>query len=329
MYSRYDQQQKLPPTPLLKWYSDPSFADVGSTDEELKKKFVDKYIAYAEKYDCDVKFYGGENTVVEHPLIKPLMVHKNREIAQRELEDYKKQLSSPENVKAADEYIKKVNSFNREDEMMVCRNKPSNFAPKQKAALMYPPCAGNFQKQMENNQFDLKGEELSKLMSSSSATELASCIKDRVSKGAKIHHISVSASSTALNNTGEAAKLFGAKGFEKLSEARAKTAKEKILPLLFDKADLSIDQYSDKVKVDYKGGNGDGTSGPCPYELVASNSDKEKRKKEFQTKAGEEELESYKYVKIQVTFNEKVDPAKSGSFYNVVYACNKITFRCN
>lgn len=77
----------------------------------------------------------------------------------------------------------------------------------------------------------------------------------------KLRVDSITASSSALNNTGDAARDFCKKGFLDLSRARAQGVLAKI------KAISGIGSVEHAAGVlNYAGANGDGTRGDCPYE---------------------------------------------------------------
>ena len=197
-----------------------------------------------------------------------------------------------------------------------------------RSEVKYPPCAGNFTQNFDNNKYDVTPTELSKLLETKEAQEVSACIKSRLAQGAKLHHISITSSASALNNTQEAKKRFCEKGFLGLSEARAETARNKILPGLFDHAGQESFDFSQvKVQTNASGANGDGTSGDCPYTYTKSG--QEVLKPYYKTKAGQEELDANRFVKVQVTFEDATKRvAETVPHYQPMYRCKKIEFRC-
>lgn len=328
-----DREQKRAPVPILDWFSDPAFASTAKTSEEYKKAFVDKYVAFAEKNDCTPTFHAGANYIEPHPTIKEFSAARmGREEKERRLAQMKKELNDPVNVQAVADRMKKLgeNSLNS---FYVCTTRPDLDSQGQipgrlRSAEKYPPCAGNFTQNFDNNKYDVSQTELSKLLQTKEAQEVSACIKSRLAQGAKLHHISITSSASALNNTQEAKKRFCEKGFLALSEARAETARNKILPGLFDQAGQESFDFSQvKVQTNASGANGDGTSGDCPYTYTKSG--QEVLKPYYKTKAGQEELDENRFVKVQVTFEDATKRVpETIPHYQPMYRCKKIEFRC-
>lgn len=331
--SNSDREKKRAPVPILDWFSDPDFSSDVKTSEEYKKAFVDKYVAFAEKNDCKPTFHGGGNYIEPHPTIKELSVAKmGRDEKERRLAQMKKELNDPANIQAVADRMKKLgeNSLNS---FYICTTRPDldgqgQIPGRLKTAEKYPPCAGNFTKNFENNKFDVSQAELSQLLETKEAQEVSACIKSRLAQGAKLHHISISSSASALNNTQEAKKRFCEKGFLALSEARAETARNKILPGLFSQAGQeSFDFSTVKVQTNAAGANGDGTSGDCPYTYTKSG--QEVLKPYYKTQAGQDELDENRFVRVQVTFEDATKTVvETVPHYQPMYRCKKINFKC-
>ena len=233
-----DRENKAPPIPVFQWFSDPAFSDLAKGPEDYKKAFVDKYVAFSQKYDCTPTFTRSSSFVEAHPTIKPFTSNgMSSEEKKRRLDQMNIELKDPKNIQAINERMKKISDESL-DSFYICASRPDLDKNKQVPgrltdAQIYKPCAGNFKKNFVNNKYDVSETELTTLLSSKDAQEVSACIKERLSHGAKIHHISITSSASALNNTNEAEKRFCKKGFLALSEARAETARNKILPGLF------------------------------------------------------------------------------------------------
>lgn len=331
--SQYEIQEKLKPEPIISWFANTTFAPDAKSQEEYKKSFIDKYVAFAKKMDCAPTFRASPNYIENHPTVKGFdaknMGRDEKEARLRQLRD---EIKDAKNIKAAEDHIKELNAKSK-DSFFICNNKPDldqngNPPARYISAQKYPPCAGNFKKNFENNKYDVSQPELEKLLKTPEAEELSACIKDRLAKGAKLHHVSINSSASSLNNTGDAEKRFCRKGFLGLSEARAQTAKDKILPGLFTKAGQgNMNMSSVKVEVNAGGANGDGTSGPCVYEMKNG---REVLKPYYNTDAGRAELDENRYVKVQVTFDEQVQSVSNNvPNYRPVYRCKKIEFKCD
>ena len=300
------------PTPLLDWLTDENFSGTKVDKEEIKKGIIAKYVAFAKQNDCTPQIKHGAVAVI-FP----------EGAATKTAAELKKITDTKENLAAKDAFFKEKNA-KMTDTHMVCNAKSYNQGPWRKVYDLYPPCSGNITGLFKDNIANVSTLDQSVL--GAETNELSQCIKDRMSKGAKIHHISIDSSASALNNTGDAAKRFCKKGFEALSQARAESARDKIIPQLFSKAGQENFDYSSKIDLNYKGANGDGTSGPCPYKIVNG---KEVLKDQYKTAAGKKELDEAKFVKVQVTFEDAQKKLTSEvSEYKPHYYCKNIEFKC-
>lgn len=323
---------KLPPEPILNWFGNTKFAPDAKSHDEYQKAFIDKYVAYAKKMDCTPTFNASSNYIENHPTIKGFTAEKmSRDEKESRLRKLKDEMNDPKNVQALNEHIKKINEKSSEA-FFICVNKPDldtygQVSPRYMVAQRLQPCAGNFKKNFANNKYDVTQSELAKLLASPESDELSQCIKERLSQGAKVHHISISSSASSLNNTGDAEKRFCKKGFLGLSEARSETAKSKILPGLFEKAGYGdFDLGKANIEISSAGANGDGTSGPCVYEMKNG---EEVLKSYYNSKAGQEELDENRYVKVHVTFEDTSKKVNEQiPKYQPSYRCKKIEFKC-
>jgi hypothetical protein len=320
-------QRGTAPKPILDWFSDKNFAELAKDKNVYKEAFIKKYVDFAKDMDCTPTFTAGDSWVERHPSIEPVYVEKmgrdERNIRSRKMQE---DLKSEANVNALKARMQEI-SDKSTDSLFICNNSKPDLSLRQSVENRFPPCAGNFKKNFPNNKYDVNPTELDALLSTPESEELATCIKDRLAKGAKVHHISIKASASSLNNTGEAEQLFCKKGFLGLSEARAATAKTKILPGVFNKVGApGFDLSKVDVQVDATGANGDGSSGKCPYE---TKNGKEVLKARYKSKEGEAELEASRYVKMSVTFEESTQRAADTRLVlQPHYYCKKITFKC-
>jgi hypothetical protein len=321
-----DRQRKSTPVPLLEWFSDPAFAELAKSKEDYKKAFIEKYVAFGQKMDCKPTFRGTSNYIESHPTIKEFSADKiGREQREFKLREMRKEMADPVNVQAVKEHMQKIADESL-DSFFVCSTRPELEA-RTTVSQRFKPCAGNFKKNFENNKFDVSSADLKKLLETAEAKEVTECINERLSQGAKLHHISINSSASSLNNTGEAETRFCKKGFLGLSQARAETAKNKILPALFAKAGQpGFDASQVKIEINASGANGDGTSGGCPYETKGG---REVLKARYTSKPGQAELEDSKYVKVQVTFEDNTKKVSDNiPTYQPMFRCKKIEFKC-
>lgn len=322
----YENQQKLAPTPIMDWMSSPKYQSQAKSKAELQEGFIQKYIDYAKKMDCTPTFYASDRYFRYHPTVKGFSTQgMSRDEKDYKLKKLNEEVNKPENVQAAKDFLKKIADASP-NEQFICSDRVI-LEPTYTVGQNYEPCAGNFKKNFENNKYEIPDADLSKLLATPEASSLSACIKDRLAKGAKLHHVSIDSSASSLNNTGDAAKRFCKKGFLGLSEARAETARKQIVPKLFSDAGMGPDDINAiKIDVNAKGANGDGTSGPCVYE---TKNGKEVLKAKYNTKAGQAELDENRYVKVQVTFEEAGVTKKDNiAHYNPRFNCRKVVFKC-
>ncbi len=305
-------KRKLP-TAALDWLSETDFSSSGIKKEDMKNSIIEKYVDFSQKFDCEPRIkYSKKSTRF------PAEVMANTE------EELKKKIAQPSYIADKNEFFKKLNSKSL-DTLKVCNGKRNNPTEGQSIGTPIPPCTGNMTGLFEDNVSNISS--LDKEVLNGTTNELSTCIQKALADRAKIHHVSIVSSSSALNNTGDAAKRFCRKGFLGLSEARAKSVKDKILPEIFSKAGQPNFDYSSKVKMSFTGSNGDGTSGACPYTIVDG---KEVLKDKYKTSSGKRELDKNKYVTVHVTFEEtQKAPEKEKLEFYASYACRELTFECS
>ncbi|MFP5386883.1 MAG: hypothetical protein ACLGHN_12435 [Bacteriovoracia bacterium] len=308
--ARAQNDSKYVPTHLFDWFTDSGKASVDR--DKLKEKMVENYVKFAQKHEC--------TPVIKHRYT----VHHYPDNYKTENEaELKKLMSSADFEAKKNEYFDKYNERTLESGTY-CEKDRVNTKPFHYVSEQYPPCSGNVSGLYKDNEW--ASSTLDAQLKGGATDEVISCIKDRLAKGAEIHHISVVSSASALNNSGEAAKKFCKKGFLELSKARAENARDKVVPQLFSLAGAENIDYKSKLVLNYKGSNGDGTSGPCPYTLKNG---VEVLKSEYQKPEGKKELDKEKFVRIHVTFESKTKKVNdSKTYYAASYSCRNIYLDC-
>lgn len=316
----YSASAKPELTPVLDWF-------VGSDldKEKIKTDFIQKYADYAKKFDCTpiINQRGNIDAYVKVDYPANFKIENKNSNSIRELEAY---ISDPEYKKKAQDYFKEFNS-KASERFVVCN---PNYIDKRAfttVAEEFPPCAGQYKEFFADNKYDLSSSELTRISSNANSKVLSACIKERLSRGAEIQHVNIKSSASSLNNTASAAQKFCKKGFLGLSEARARTAQNKILPQLFKMAGSEGYEKNVNVLIDAKGANGNGTSGPCAY--TQNESGQEVIKSYYLSAEGKKELEDSKYVSVQVTFKPSAKSINDKkSYYSPSYSCRQLRLSC-
>ena len=298
------------PVHILDWFTDSGKTSVDK--EKLKEKMVENYVEFAHKHEC-IPVIKHRYTVHHYP--GNYKTEKEAEL--------RKMMSAPDFEAKKNEYFDNYNA-KALSSGTYCEKSRVNTRGYHYVSEEFPPCSGNVSGLYKDNEW--ASSTLDDKLKGETTDEVVSCIKDRLAKGADIHHVSVVSSASALNNTGEAAKKFCKKGFLELSKARAENARDNIVPKLFSLAGAENIDYKSKLILNYNGTNGDGTSGPCPYTLKNG---VEVLKSEYQKAEGKKELDKEKFVKIHVTFQSKTRKVNDGkTYYSASYSCRNIYFDC-
>ena len=334
--NKSDIVKKTPLIPLTAWLGDPKFSKSAKEQSQYKKSLVDKLVAYSQEFDCEPTF-DMIATSVMHPKIKQFDSRKiSREDKAAGLNNMRMQMANSKNIEALEIYFNKISDSALDplnsSFVKICTTKPTVDGEGTPLGLVkqseeYLPCAGNFRKDFEDNKYDISPNELKNLLAEKDTQELSTCIQKSLDKGAQIQQVTITSAASALNNRGEAEQRFCKKGFLALSQARAETAQNKILPGLFNQTghpeiNLSLVQ----VNLNTKGSNGDGTSGKCPYKYKDG---QEILNPIFDTPKGKASLDENRYVRIQVTFKEKsLLAAEYYSTFQPYYPCREIKIKC-
>lgn len=189
-------------------------------------------------------------------------------------------------------FLEKAN-FQDDAKMVLTSYCTKNLSISAPAPTQYPipNCKSSISKYFVDNKAELRADLLGDL--EKDRNDLIKCIKDNEQAGYKISKINIKSSANQLRNTSSLEDIKNGVGFcgfdfLGLSTARANYAKDKILPNL-----ISLDGA--QIKIDPNGKNGNGSSGPCPYDKNGN------LLKEF-TGAGKNKLEEYKATDIEVEF---------------------------
>lgn len=280
------------------------YNSTGKSKEDIKQDLMKKYDEYAKKFNCDPDVVLNSETN-KHPGINVMRIEKNVNLKSSDAGDALKEWVMASKTSKYTEMASKL-KYNeiQEHGYSTCDTNSLDYEERREPKVIYFPCAANFQENFDDNEYDIRDEKIKSLISSKQGEELSSCINERIASGAKISKIEIKSSSSALNNSQDAEKKFGKKGFLSLSNARAQTAKEKILPLLFDDLNgVDFNLYKSGIVINPYGVNGDGTSGPCPYTLNSKG--EEVPDSEFDTDEEKKKLDEHKYVKIHVSFEKE------------------------
>jgi hypothetical protein len=276
----------------------------------LKQIITEKYVKFGEAHDCE--------PIISTKYTSTVYPYNAKYNTRQELEQATQNAAFEEEK---NDLIERINS--NPNNPMIC-DKDAKIGPNQwtEVAQEYPPCGGNLSGVFPSNEW--KASSLDLNLSGDEAKNVIGCIKDRLSQGALIDNISIESSANGLNNGGAAAKNFCEKGFIALSEARAKSVKDGVIPKLFEKA--GFDANGLPVRINARGMNGNGTSGPCPYIIKDG---KEILKDEYKTEQGKASLDEFKYVNINVSFKsqqKKITGALPRWAYS--YRCREFKLSC-
>lgn len=307
--------------------------------DKLKEQVADEYIEFQNQFLCE-KGVG----VVEKK--------RHRNIGYETMENLgiKRCYASKEEAKAALDKNKSeiekyyTDHYSKESALKYhasCSEKYSFYNWNQKIQ-MEDSCSAKFTQYFPDNKWDINSEELKK---DPAYDKFVNCVKG---KGGNPTSITITASASALNNSVSKTDidklkseidfeeipqgLACKKGFLALSEMRARTAKDFLLS-----EDLFSEEFKKKlaeknkekaqINLRFRGSNGNGTSGDCPYEIVDG---KEKLKKGYE-KGGEKRktLSDDKYVTVTANFGPKVKSVKEGpTCYSITKSCVTLEYKC-
>ncbi|MBS1957975.1 MAG: hypothetical protein JST80_00745 [Bdellovibrionales bacterium] len=208
-----------------------------------------------------------------------------------------------------------LGTFDQElDRMMYCRADWIHAKKNMRTiAVEYPPCKIDLKSLFPNNKSKLTAVQVAKILDH---VKGHACYQQYVRNGLSLQKIEISSSSSLLANTGEAAK----KSFLDLSKERADEIDNKIVAAVFDPSILNRVQF----EKNFKGINGDGTSGACPYAYDSGR--KNWIRKAFPTN---EQLEPNKRTELNLYFGDGRKSIDSNIHSDMMSApCKRVQFYC-
>ena len=180
-------------------------------------------------------------------------------------------------------------------------------------ALVYPACKIDLHSLFPNNVSILTQSQAETIKN---YIRNHDCYKDYIKRGSELKKIEILSSSSRLANTGVAAN----KTFEQLSSDRANEIHNKIVSPLFNSNALT----PVVLEMNFKGKNGDGTSGACPYAFDADRGSWKRK-----TYPSDAELESNKKTELNLYFNTQYLNVTSDVHDDeMTIPCRKIEFYC-
>jgi hypothetical protein len=281
--------------------------------------FAEDYAKFSQMKKCQkgvqVGYSTNHQTHHYDENIKKLVGNNKNQCVSNKNELYKYLNNNKESIK---ESLKnKYGSTYFEKTGFACSGKPQIVTYTGTIPLT-SSCAGSFTHLFKDNVWTIAREAT---RSDPKLKELNNCVQKMKAKGLKMTGVIINSSSSQLNNTGNASKKFCSKGFSELSQARGNAAKELITKGMGFKVEPS------KVKINFRGRNGNGTSGACPYKVANG---KEVLKPEFrQGGAKRKVLDSSKYVKVTISFQPSAGPIKKiQKCHKIKYNCSSLKYKC-
>lgn len=214
--------------------------------------------------------------------------------------------------------------FDNDQRMIVTSYCTPNLSMSAPAPTSYPnpTCKSSISKYFIDNKAELKGQLNDDLIKDQN--ELKKCIRENEQAGYKVSKVKIKSSANQLRNTSNLEDIKSGVGFcgydfLGLSTARAQFAKDKILPQLIDVEGAS-------VELEPNGQNGNGSSGPCPYDIKGNVI------KEFLGN-GKEKLEEFKSTDIEVEFEatnriKSQSDSKVNGVTRIRASCSSIRIKC-
>ncbi|MCT4641274.1 MAG: hypothetical protein N4A33_03185 [Bacteriovoracaceae bacterium] len=187
-----------------------------------------------------------------------------------------------------------------------------------------PRCYAHLKESFKDNSAQLKD--------STQLNKLVDCIVNSLEDGTEtIDSIVIKSSSSQLRNKGQLCSrdfktLSKARSLSVLNAIKAKVKDDVVFNVSDNGESIKEDNNGVKVKIYYLGTNGNGTSGPCPYE-----GNERTNNLRLTMNTDEPALENSKYVKVSVKFKPIVKVSNKyedvGKRYKL--SCSILTFRCD
>jgi hypothetical protein len=189
----------------------------------------------------------------------------------------------------------------------------------------------------QDNRADLPQAKRDVLLAAIAKNDCYKNYKKSIATGVKIQRVAIATSTNTLHNTAN----YCMRGFKRLSEDRARTIQDAMTGYFGDAAI--------KYEADSLGTNGDGSSGPCAYvarEVGAAGPSTfdvtvedvtakrvrhftETRDPKYASAAGEKSLESFKYAKATIYFEDQRFPVTSSDRqWAAITSCKRVRFQC-
>lgn len=280
---------------------------------ELKENFVDDYMEFGVEFECQ-RGVQLETTSTIVTIGNEIEKNSGMQSCETREDEYRRKMRA----KQDDFKNYFANKFTGEKGLEYGLSCSDDIQVRSFSTVAYErrSCAGRFEQLFKDNEWDM---DLSSLEGDEKYQEFKACIEKMQAEGFKLTNVSISASASQLNNSGEAARQFCRKGFKELSQARANSARNLLA------SEFSIPE--DKMNTYTNGENGNGSSGACPYKMVNG---QEVLKPEFANgKPARKELDDAKYVKVSANFEPKQMPAqREKSCYTAYISCSKVVYKC-
>ncbi|PIP96526.1 MAG: hypothetical protein COW00_10130 [Bdellovibrio sp. CG12_big_fil_rev_8_21_14_0_65_39_13] len=280
-----------------------SSQDSSLNKEEFESQMKARLVDFVKVRQCEPSFGRSQYTLdfdeiggaVKYSHIKDLQ--KSKAEASKLLSDdvFKKKASLKIKEHNQENFYRFFNEskFENDQKMIITSYCTPNLSLSAPAPTSYPipTCKSSISKYFVDNKAELKGQLSSDL--EKDQNELKKCIRENEQAGYKVSKVKIKSSANQLRNTSSLEDIkkgvgFCGYDFLGLATARAQFAKNKILPQLINFEGAS-------VELEPQGQNGNGSSGPCPY-------DKQGNILKEYLGAGKIKLDEFKATDIEVEF---------------------------
>jgi hypothetical protein len=191
-----------------------------------------------------------------------------------------------------------------------------------------PKCSADLNSYYADNKSKITPKQLTDLVQSKDGKAFSECVRNKIKLKYKLDEatITISSSSSQLKNTSTIPEIQKGEGFcgydfKGLSNARALTARDTILPNLLKGIDLAPNDTKEKAIIDDLGMNGNGTSGPCPYD----------RSGKRNPSITDSVLKENRNSRIEIVFKKKTDSKSEPEFpgqWNAGVICSNVRISC-